>query len=35
MDRLESLAATGVDCLSLEEAVDFEKARAILAPAAA
>lgn len=27
MDRLESLAQTGVDCLSLDEAVDFEKAR--------
>lgn len=32
-DRLESLAATGVDCLSLDEAVDFEKARRILGPA--
>ena len=31
-DRLESLAATGVDCLSLDEAVDFEKARAVLGP---
>lgn len=29
-DRLESLASTGVDCLSLDEAVDFEKARKIL-----
>ena len=32
MDRLESLAQTGVDCLSLDEAVDFEKARKILGP---
>jgi uroporphyrinogen decarboxylase len=31
-DRLESLALTGVDCLSLDEAVDFEKARQILGP---
>lgn len=31
-DRLESLALTGVDCLSLDEAVDFEKARKILGP---
>ena len=31
-DRLESLAATGVDCLSLDEAVDFEKARMVLGP---
>ncbi len=31
-DRLQSLAATGVDCLSLDEAVDFEKAREILGP---
>ncbi len=31
-DRLESLASTGVDCLSLDEAVDFEKARKILGP---
>jgi uroporphyrinogen decarboxylase len=31
-DRLESLAMTGVDCLSLDEAVDFEKARKILGP---
>jgi MtaA/CmuA family methyltransferase len=29
-DRLESLAATGADILSLDMAVDFEKARAIL-----
>jgi len=29
-DRLESLALTGVDCLSLDEAVDFEKVRKIL-----
>lgn len=29
-DRLESLAQTGVDCLSLDEAVDFERARKIL-----
>lgn len=32
MDRLESLAQTGVDCLSLDEGVDFEKARKILGP---
>jgi uroporphyrinogen decarboxylase len=31
-DRLESMAETGVDCLSLDEAVDFEKARKILGP---
>ncbi len=31
-DRLESLAKTGVDCLSLDEAVDFEEARRILGP---
>jgi uroporphyrinogen decarboxylase len=31
-DRLESPAATGVDCLSLDEAVDFEEARRILGP---
>lgn len=31
-DRLESLALTGVDCLSLDEAVDFENARKILGP---
>lgn len=31
-DRLESMADTGVDCLSLDEAVDFEKARKILGP---
>ncbi len=31
-DRLESLAETGVDCLSLDMAVDFEKAREILGP---
>jgi uroporphyrinogen decarboxylase len=31
-DRLESLAQTGVDCLSLDEAVDFEEARRILGP---
>ena len=31
-DRLESLAATGVDCLSLDMAVDFGKAREILGP---
>ena len=31
-DRLESLASTGVDCLSLDEAVDFEKARKVLGP---
>ena len=31
-DRLEGLAKTGVDCLSLDEAVDFEKARKILGP---
>jgi uroporphyrinogen decarboxylase len=30
IDRLETLAMTGVDCLSLDEAVDFEKARKIL-----
>lgn len=29
-DRLKSLAETGVDCLSLDEVVDFEKARKIL-----
>ncbi len=33
-DRLESLAATGADILSLDTAVDFEKARAILGPGA-
>lgn len=32
LDRLESLAATGVDCLSLDMAVDFAKAREILGP---
>lgn len=32
LDRLESMAETGVDCLSLDEAVDFEKARKILGP---
>ncbi|HMK36057.1 MAG TPA: uroporphyrinogen decarboxylase family protein [Desulfomonilaceae bacterium] len=31
-DRLESLAQTGVDCLSLDEIVDFERARKILGP---
>lgn len=31
-DRLESLAATGADILSLDMAVDFEKARALLGP---
>ena len=31
-DRLESLASTGVDCLSLDEADDFEKVRKILGP---
>jgi uroporphyrinogen decarboxylase len=31
-DRLESMADTGVDCLSLDEAVDFEAARKILGP---
>jgi uroporphyrinogen decarboxylase len=31
-DRLESLASTGVHCLSLDEAVDFEQARRILGP---
>jgi len=31
-DRLESLAFTGADCLSLDEAVDFEKARKVLGP---
>jgi uroporphyrinogen decarboxylase len=31
-DRLESLALTGVDCLSLDQAVDFEKARQVLGP---
>jgi len=31
-DRLESLAMTGVDCLSLDEAVDFERARKVLGP---
>ena len=31
-DRLESMADTGVDCLSLDEAVDLEKARKILGP---
>jgi len=31
-DRLESMADTGVDCLSLDEAVHFEKARKILGP---
>jgi uroporphyrinogen decarboxylase len=31
-DRLESLAETGVDCLSLDEPVDFEKARKVLGP---
>jgi len=31
-DRLGSLASTGVDCLSLDEFVDFEKARKILGP---
>ncbi len=32
LDRLESMAETGVDCLSLDEAVDFELARKILGP---
>jgi MtaA/CmuA family methyltransferase len=32
MDRLESMAQTGVDCLSLDEAVDFENARKTLGP---
>lgn len=31
-DRLESMAETGVDCLSLDEPVDFEKARKLLGP---
>ncbi len=31
-DRLESMADTGVDCLSLDEAVDFEAARKVLGP---
>lgn len=31
-DRLESLAATGADILSLDMAVDFERARAVLGP---
>ena len=31
-DRLESLAMTGVDCLSLDEADDFERVRKILGP---
>ncbi|MCG7852975.1 MAG: uroporphyrinogen decarboxylase family protein [Methanosarcinaceae archaeon] len=31
-DRLESMADTGVDCLSLDEAVDFEHARKTLGP---
>ena len=31
-DRLESLASTGVDCLSLDMAVDFAKAREVLGP---
>ncbi len=31
-DRLEDLAETGVDCLSLDMAVDFGKAREILGP---
>lgn len=31
-DRLESMAETGVDCLSLDEPVDFGKARQILGP---
>jgi MtaA/CmuA family methyltransferase len=31
-DRFQSLASTGVDCLSLDEAVDFEKARKVLGP---
>lgn len=31
-DRFESLASTEVDCLSLDEAVDFEKARKALGP---
>ncbi|UCF90689.1 MAG: uroporphyrinogen decarboxylase family protein [Desulfobacterales bacterium] len=31
-DRLESLAETGVDGLSLDEAVDFERARKLLGP---
>ena len=34
-DRLESLAATGVDCLSLDMAVDFAKARKSWDPATA
>ncbi len=31
-DRLEGMAETGVDCLSLDEPVDFEKARKVLGP---
>jgi len=31
-DRLETMAETGVDCLSLDEAVDFGHARNILGP---
>jgi uroporphyrinogen decarboxylase len=31
-DRLESMAETGVDCLSLDEGVDFERARKLLGP---
>jgi uroporphyrinogen decarboxylase len=31
-DRLEGMAETGVDCLSLDDAVDFEKARKLLGP---
>lgn len=31
-DRLDDLAETGVDCLSLDMAVDFRKAREILGP---
>ena len=32
-DRLEGMAATGVDCLSLDEPVDFAMARRVLGPA--
>jgi uroporphyrinogen decarboxylase len=32
LDRLEELASTGADCLSLDEAVDFEAARKALGP---
>ena len=31
-DRLESMAETGVECLSLDEGVDFERARRLLGP---